>query len=42
MKKEWKVLELEVLDVRMTMQGSPDISPDLWDKDGIQHLDGPS
>jgi hypothetical protein len=41
MRKEWKKPELEVLDVRMTMSGYPDIEQDFVDKNGTEILTGP-
>lgn len=42
MKKEWEKPELEVLDVKMTMQGHPDQITDFIDLNGTEVLTGPS
>jgi hypothetical protein len=42
MNKTWEKPLLEVLDVKMTMQGSPNQIFDLLDTDGEESLTGPS
>jgi hypothetical protein len=42
MQKTWEKPELEVLDVKMTMQGYPDQVKDFLDTNGTEQLMGPS
>lgn len=42
MKKTWEKPELEVLDVKMTMQGFPDQIQDYLDANQTEALTGPS
>ncbi|MDQ6422357.1 paeninodin family lasso peptide [Paenibacillus sp. LHD-117] len=42
MKKTWEKPVLEILDVKMTMQGHPDQIQDFLDENETEALTGPS